>query len=93
MSKLCQEVEPRRVSVERSFGKKLKDLRLKAKLTQEQLAEKAGLEYKYIQMLEGKTPPSPTLRTLAKIAQALEIPMQRLIPEEETKRLKAAEKK
>jgi len=61
------------MSIEREFAKNLRRLRKKAELTQERLAELAGLEYKYIQMLEGKTPPSATLRTLAKISKAFGI--------------------
>lgn len=55
------------------LGKKLKKLRKTKGLTQEQLAARAGLEYKYIQMLEGKRPPSATIRTLTKLAAALDL--------------------
>ncbi|MBX9768698.1 MAG: helix-turn-helix transcriptional regulator [Bdellovibrionales bacterium] len=57
----------------------MKRLRKEQNLTQENLAERADLEYKYIQMLEGKTPPSATLRTLAKIAKALDIEVWELV--------------
>jgi len=53
------------------FGKHLKALRTKKKITQEELAYLADLEYKYIQRLEGKKPSSPTLNTLEKLAKAL----------------------
>lgn len=52
------------------FGKRLKDLRKKKKMTQEELASLADLEYKYIQRLESKKPSSPTLNTLEKLAKA-----------------------
>jgi len=61
------------MSIEEQFSKNLRKLRKEHGFTQESLAETAGLEYKYIQMLEGKTPPSPTLRTLEKIGKALEM--------------------
>ena len=55
------------------FGKRLKDLRRNKKITQEELAYLAGLEYKYIQRLESKKPSSPTLNTLEKLAKAFGI--------------------
>ncbi len=61
------------------FGKHLKDLRRKKKITQEELAELAGLEYKYIQRLEGKKPSSPTLNTLEKLARAFNISISKLL--------------
>ena len=61
------------------FGKHLKDLRSKRKITQEELAELAGLEYKYIQRLEGKKPSSPTLNTLNKLARAFNISISKLL--------------
>ena len=67
------------MSIELKFAKRLRELRKMKGLTQEALAEKAGLEYKYIQMLEGKTPPSATLRTLDKLAKALDIELSKMI--------------
>jgi len=55
------------------FGKHLKDLRGKKKITQQKLAELADLEYKYIQRLESKKPSSPTLNTLEKLAKAFSL--------------------
>ena len=62
-----------------SFGKHLKALRRKKKLTQEKLAGLADLEYKYIQRLEGKTPSSPTLNSLEKLAKAFDIHISKLL--------------
>jgi len=67
------------VALEKKLAKRLRLLRKEKKLTQELLAEKAGLEYKYIQMLEGKTPPSATLRTLSKLARALDLEVWQLL--------------
>ena len=66
------------------FGRHLKTLRKKKKITQEELAYLAGLEYKYIQRLEGKKPSSPTLNTLGKLAKALNLPMSKLLKEVES---------
>ena len=61
------------------FGKHLKELRRKKKITQEELAYLADLEYKYIQRLESKKPSSPTLNTLAKLAKAFNISVSKLL--------------
>ncbi len=61
------------------FGKRLKDLRKKKKITQEELAYLADLEYKYIQRLESKKPSSPTLNTLEKLAKAFNISFSKLL--------------
>ena len=61
------------------FGKHLKALRRKKKLTQEKLAGLADLEYKYIQRLEGKKPSSPTLNSLEKFAKAFDISISKLL--------------
>ena len=61
------------------FGKHLKALRRKNKLTQEKLAGLADLEYKYIQRLEGKKPSSPTLNSLEKLAKAFDISIPKLL--------------
>lgn len=61
------------------FGKHLKKLRKKKKLTQEELAYLANLEYKYIQRLEGKKPSSPTLNTLEKLAKAFNVTISKLL--------------
>ena len=61
------------------FGNHLKSLRKKKKMTQEELASLADLEYKYIQRLEGKKPSSPTLNTLEKLAKAFNISVSKLL--------------
>jgi len=54
-------------------GKRIKELRKKVRLTQEELAEKAGVDYKYLQRIEGKTPPNLKLETIEDIAHALKV--------------------
>ena len=61
------------------FSNHLKELRKKRKLTQEELAFLAGIDYKYVQNLESKKPSSPTLSTLEKLAKALKISVPKLV--------------
>ena len=55
------------------FSKRVKELRIKKGLTQQQLAELAEVEYKYIQKIEGKNPPSLGLLKLIKLIKALDV--------------------
>lgn len=56
-----------------NFGKKLKLFRHKRKLTQEQLANAAGIDYKYLQKIEGKNPPNIKIETIERFARALKV--------------------
>lgn len=42
-------------------------------ITQERLAEITGTSYKYIQRIEGKTPPDVRLTTIVRLAKALKV--------------------
>lgn len=42
-------------------------------MTQEELAQQSGIDYKYLQKLEGQSPSSPTLSTLNKLSRGLDI--------------------
>ena len=55
------------------LGKKIRVFRKKQKITQEKLAELIETSYKYIQRIEGKTPPDVRLTTIIRIAKALKI--------------------
>lgn len=66
-------------NINTKFGKHLKDLRNKKKMTQEKLADLSDLEYKYIQRLESKKPSSPTLNTLEKLAKAFNTTVSKLV--------------
>ena len=46
-------------------------MRTEKNLTQEELAQRSGVDYKYFQKLEGQNPSSPTLSTLNKLAKGL----------------------
>jgi len=52
---------------------KIYQLRLAKGLSQEQLAAKARISRKYVSILEGKHPKSPTLVTIEKIAKAFKM--------------------
>jgi XRE family aerobic/anaerobic benzoate catabolism transcriptional regulator len=57
------------------LGENIRALRIKLKLTQEELAHKAGISTKYLQNLEGKNPKNASIVTLEKLAKGLEIPI------------------
>jgi len=61
------------------FGKKVKEIRQKRGMTQEELAEAIKTSYKYIQRIEGKTPPDIRLTTIERIAKSLSIPISQLL--------------
>jgi len=53
---------------------RIRELRAKQDITQQELAEKAGLDYKSIQRLEAKTPRFyPKIHTIAKVAEAFKV--------------------
>jgi len=66
-------------SINLRFAKALKELRTAQGLTQEELAEKSEIDYKYLQKLESQNPSSPTLSTLEKLANGLEISLDELL--------------
>ncbi|MCK5139487.1 MAG: helix-turn-helix transcriptional regulator [Thermodesulfovibrionia bacterium] len=62
------------------FAKRLRELRLKKKWTQEQLAELADLAYRHIQHLEStKNPPPAKIDTIEKLAKAFKVTPSKLI--------------
>lgn len=63
----------------RKFSNALKRLRTERNLTQEELAQRSGVDYKYLQKLEGQTPSSPTLSTLDKLANGLGLSLPELV--------------
>lgn len=58
-------------STRKQLAKRIRALRSKRGLTQEQFAEKIGIKYKYYQEYEGKRPRDIRLSTLEKIAKGL----------------------
>lgn len=55
------------------IGKKIKEIRKKRGYTQEKLAELASIDYKYLQKIEGKSPPALKIDTIDRLAKALKI--------------------
>ncbi len=53
------------------LARRIKKLREKKGYTQEKLADLTGIDYKYIQKIEGKNPPDIRVDTIEKIARAL----------------------
>ena len=64
---------------ERTIGKKIKALRNKQGLTAEALARKANIPYTTLSKIESDVIKSPTLPTVIKIAEGLEITLDELI--------------
>ena len=65
-------------SIRISLGKKIRHYRKKCGYTQEKLSELADIDYKYLQRIEGKTPPALKIDTVEKIAKALGMPAAQL---------------
>jgi transcriptional regulator with XRE-family HTH domain len=60
------------------LGQRVRGLRLEYRVTQEQLAERAGLSYKFIGEIErGKA--NPTVDTLSRLAKALRVEIHELL--------------
>ncbi len=67
---------PKRVLVK--FGNRVREERQKQKLSQEELAEKAGVHRTYIGMIE-RAEKNITLTNIERIAKALGVPIDRLL--------------
>ena len=61
------------------LGKKIRELREKYNYTQEELSEKADIDYKYIQKIEGKKPPALKIDTIEKLAKAFKVKPYKLL--------------
>ena len=55
------------------FVRKLREIRRRKNLTQEQLAERLNISVRYVQVLESKKCPNIKLDTLGKLAKALKV--------------------
>ncbi|HEX9059405.1 MAG TPA: helix-turn-helix transcriptional regulator [Clostridia bacterium] len=64
---------------DKRLGKRIKRLRKAKGLTQEQLAEKAGISMKYVQFIENAHR-IPALKTLYKIARVLGVKVEEIFP-------------
>lgn len=70
----------------------MKRLRLEHGLTQQALAEKAGLEYKYTQKIESGRWPGLQLRTIEILARALNVEAWELLMPPSSRAIKTANK-
>ena len=60
-----------KTNIRSKVSKNIRKLRLSIGYTQEELSEKANIDYKYLQKIEGKNPPNFKLDTIDKLARAL----------------------
>jgi len=67
------------VELRKTASKNIRAMRNKRKQTQEQLSDKADIDYKYLQMIEGKNPPNISLKTLEKLAKGLKTTPSKLL--------------
>ena len=58
-------------SVRIKLARRIKQRRCQIGITQEELAAKTGLDYKYVQRIEGKNPPAIRVDTIERLAIAL----------------------
>jgi DNA-binding XRE family transcriptional regulator len=70
---------PENKVIVKKFSRRLKALRLKKRMTQEELAETADISYKNVQYLESKNPTCPSLITLSKLAKAFDLTISQLM--------------
>jgi len=64
------------------IGHEVKHLRAKKKLSQEKLARASDVSYNTIVKIENNATKNPGVKTLSKIAKALDVSVDRLISEE-----------
>lgn len=67
----------KKTQVLKQFGNKVREERLKKGLSQEELAEKAGVHRTYVGMIE-RAEKNITLRNIQKVAEALDLPISNL---------------
>jgi len=67
------------MDIREKFGKRLRELRISQKLTQEKLAERANLHWTYVGQCE-RGVRNPSLINLQKLARALSVSSGELLP-------------
>lgn len=66
--------------LKKKFGEKIKKMRAEKGITQEQLADKAGISIDFLSLIErGRN--APSFKSLEKIAKALSVPAKELFSE------------
>lgn len=66
-------------SIRHKFARRIRQLREKKGLTQQELAELADVDYKHIQRIESRNPSNTKLETIEKLAKAFNISCSKLI--------------
>jgi transcriptional regulator with XRE-family HTH domain len=66
-------------SIRLKLARRIRELRQKYGYTQEKLSEATGIDYKYIQKIEGKNPPNIRLETIERLAKALKATPSKLL--------------
>lgn len=61
------------------LARQLRKLRRKYNLTQEEVAERSGMDIRYYQRLESRKPNAVKIDTLARLAKAFRIPCSQLL--------------
>jgi len=61
------------------LARRIRELRKKKKLTQEQLSELSKIDYKHIQLLESKKAPTAKIDTIEKLAKAFKITLSKFL--------------
>ena len=61
------------------LAKTIKELRKKHKISQEELARKAGITYSTLIKIESGANDNPTIKTIKKIADTLEVSLDELV--------------
>lgn len=67
------------MDIRKKFGQHLRELRQQKKLTQEELADKAGMHFTYVGQIE-RGIRNPSLVNLYKLSKALKISAGQLLP-------------
>mgnify|MGYP000639799784 CR=1 FL=1 len=65
--------------IKKIAGQNIRRFRIKKGLTQVELADKAGITYKYLQKIEGKNPPNLKIDTIAKISSTLGVDFAKIV--------------
>ncbi len=68
-----------RTDARSQLARRLRTLRAKHDMTQDELSARAGISTKYVQNLEGKTPKAASIDTLQNLADAFDMPIAKLL--------------
>ena len=68
-----------KTNVRIKLGKRIKGLREKKGYTQEEFADLAKIDYKYLQKIEGKKPPNLKIETIERLAKTFKISLSKLV--------------